>query len=502
MKRFLPLIFAPALFFHLYAEGENQDIARPNILFIIADDWGKHAKSYGTEGWIDLPAFDRVAREGILFDNAFTSNPKCAPCRASITTGRNSWQLKEGVQHFNPWPREFVTYPDILLEAGYHVGFTGKGWAPGNYKDYGRTENPAGPNYDKFKVDNPPAKYIGAWDYSRNFIEHFLPQRPKGVPFCFWMGFVEPHRPYEDGVGARAGKNFKAVKTPPYYPDARIIKDDMLDYAFEMGYADSHVKKVLEHLEKIGELENTIIIYTSDHGMPFPRVKGQIYNDAFNIPLAVRWGKIAKPRREQTFVNVRDFAPTFLEAAGVPKHTQMTGKSFLPLLKSDNPPPPDSGQFMLAGKERHDLGRPGDVGYPVRAIRTDDFLFILNYEPSRWPAGNPETNYRNCDDSPTKSFILRRYDEFYTLSFGKRPQYELYDMRTDKACAKNLAKDPAYAETLKTLRERMIKELRADGDFRALGEDCSWTDKVPWVSQSPMLMDWDAFISAAEKNAD
>lgn len=473
---------------------------RPNILFIIADDWGKHAKSYGTGNWIDVPNFDRIAREGILFDNAFTSNPKCAPCRASITTGRNSWQLKEGVQHFNPWPKEFITYPDILEDAGYFVGYTGKGWGPGDYKSAGRKNNPAGPNFDKFKTE-APAKYVNANDYARNFIESFMAERPKDKPFCFWIGFYEPHRPYEDGVGERHGKNIKNVEIPSYYPKSDIIKSDMADYAFEIEYADSHVKKILDYLESIGELENTIIVYTSDHGMPFPRVKGQIYEEGFNVPLAVRWGKIAKPRKEETFINVRDFAPTFLEAAGVAKHPQMTGKSFLPLLKSEKPTMSPADQFMLVGKERHDLGRPGNAGYPVRAIRTEDYLFIYNFTPDAWPVGNPETGYRNCDDSPTKSFLLRKFDKWYALSFGKRPQIALYDIKKDRGCVNNLAKDPAYAKTLEELQARMFEELKKDGDFRALGQDTSWVDKVPWVGNSADVGSYDSFLEAS-KNQD
>lgn len=297
--------------------GEGEPQKRNNILFIIADDWGKHAASCGTGDWIKMPTFDRVASEGILFNNCFTSNPKCAPCRASITTGRNTWQLREGVQHYNPWPKGFVTYADILEENGYFVGYTGKGWGPGDYKSAGRKNNPAGKAYNKF-FKKPPARYISNDDYSRNFIEYFMKERPAGKPFCFWLGFKEPHRPYEDGAGERGGKDLKSVAIPKYYPDHRIVRSDLADYAYECEHMDSHVKKVLDYLESVGELDNTLVVYTSDHGMPFPRVKGQIYEHGYNVPMTVRWGKnIKKPRVENTFINVRDFAPTFLELAGV-----------------------------------------------------------------------------------------------------------------------------------------------------------------------------------------
>lgn len=205
-----------------------------------------------------MPTFDRVASEGILFNNCFTSNPKCAPCRASITTGRNTWQLREGVQHYNPWPKGFVTYADILEENGYFVGYTGKGWGPGDYKSAGRKNNPAGKAYNKF-FKKPPARYISNDDYSRNFIEYFMKERPAGKPFCFWLGFNEPHRPYEDGAGERGGKDLKSVEIPKYYPDHRIVRSDLADYAYECEHMDSHVKKVLDYLESVGELDNTLV---------------------------------------------------------------------------------------------------------------------------------------------------------------------------------------------------------------------------------------------------
>ena len=125
---------------------------------------------------------------------------------------------------------------------------------------------------------------------------------------------------------------------------------------------------------------------------------------------------------------------------------------------------------MLVGKERHDLGRPNDWGYPVRALRTPEYLYVRNYEPDRWPAGNPETGYRNCDASPTKSQLVRGFDEYYRMSFGKRPAEELYRVDSDPDCVRNLAADPAHAEAKKSLRAELQQRLERDGDPRALGE--------------------------------
>jgi N-sulfoglucosamine sulfohydrolase len=451
-----------------YAQAAESAV-RPNILFVILDDWGwNHASAYGCE-WIKTPHFDRVAREGILFRNAFTSNPKCSPCRATILTGRNTWQLEEASCHNGIFPAKFAVYPDLLEKAGYFIGLTGKGWGPGDFKSTGFTHNPAGPSFDKREVQ-PPTSGIGANDYAGNF-EDFLKQRPAGKPFCFWMGMREPHREYERDSGIRLGKQPTDVRVPTYLPDVDVVRHDMLDYAVEVEYADSHLGRALEMLAAAGELDRTLVIVTSDHGVPFPRVKGQIFEDGFHLPLAMRWGQAIKPGRViDDFINVRDFAPTFLELAEVKQHEQMTGRSLMNILRSDKSGQIDSRRnVMLIGKERHDLGRPYDWGYPVRAIRTPEFLYIHNYFPDRWPACNPETDFGNCDPSPTKELLKAMGGEFYEMALGKRTENMLYRLSDDPECVRNLAHDPFYAAVMEELRTRLLTMLRNEQDPRALG---------------------------------
>lgn len=468
-----------------------QTAKRQNILFVIADDWGfNHAGAYGCT-WIRTPNFDRVAREGALFSNCFTSNPKCSPCRASILTGRNTWQLKEAVNHYSILPNEFPVYPALLEKGGYFVGLTGKGWGPGDYKSTGFTHNPAGREYQDAKIQ-PPYSGIARIDYAGNFAA-FLKQKPKDAPFCFWLGGQEPHRPYEQGSGIRAGKKLADVKLPAYYPDNAVIRGDMLDYAVEVEWFDQHLGRALNHLEDAGELENTLVVVTSDHGMPFPRVKGQIYEDGFHIPLAIRWGKnIQAGRVIDDFVNVRDFAPTFLQIAGIAPAGTMTGRGFVDVLKSTKSGFTDpSRNLMLIGKERHDLGRPNDWGYPARAIRTPEFFYVRNYEPERWPAGNPETGYRNVDGSPTKEYLLTNFDRYYQLSFGKRAPEEFYLVKTDPECMNNLATDLKYAQVKRQLREKMEELLRGEGDPRMLGRS-DFFDTIQYVG--PRQHSYDSWL--------
>ncbi|MCF7785541.1 MAG: sulfatase [Prosthecobacter sp.] len=467
MKLLLSAVLAALAF---VSSIRAEDAPRPNILFVIFDDWGwQHAGAYGCD-WVKTPNFDRVAKEGVLFKNAFTSNPKCSPCRATILTGRNSWQLEEAVCHGGIFPPKFAVYPDLLEASGYNVGLTGKGWGPGDFKLNGRTRNPAGPSFDTERT-KPPTTGINKNDYSANFSK-FLGQRDAKKPFCFWMGFTEPHRPYELNSGERLGKNLVDVDVPGYFPDNATVRGDMADYAIEVENADAHIGRALAMLEKEGILEDTLVIVTSDHGMPFPRVKGQIYEDGFHLPLAMRWGKGIKPGRVvEDFINVRDFAPTYLELAGLPKHEQISGSSLVKILSSEKSGFIEDRKTMLVGKERHDIGRPNDWGYPVRAIRTPEFFYSHNYHAERWPAGNPETGYRNCDDSPTKAWIIENKGAYYELAFAYRAEEELYDMVHDTECLRNLAADPKYAATKKELREKMESRLKEEKDPRALGNE-------------------------------
>ena len=198
---------------------------RPNILFCIADDASyPHMGAYGTK-WVKTPAFDRVAREGVLFTNAYTPNAKCAPSRASILTGRNSWQLKEAANHMPFFPQEFKTYVEALAEAGYFVGKTAKGWAPG--VALGADGNPrelTGTAFDK-KESPPPADGISKTDYAANFND-FLEAKPDAVPWAFWYGGREPHRRYEYGSGvAKGGKNLADIdRVPAFWPDNEIVR--------------------------------------------------------------------------------------------------------------------------------------------------------------------------------------------------------------------------------------------------------------------------------------
>ena len=177
----------------------GQDRDRPNILFCLADDQSyPHASAYD-EPVIHTPVFDRVAREGVLFTQAYCASPSCTPSRSAILTGQDIWRLGQGGQLFGTLPAEHPVYTDILTESGYHVGYADKGWAPGNERAGGRTSNPAGARFKSFR--------------------EFLSQAPGGRPWCFWFGSRDPHRGYRKGSGTGSGMDPADVSVPEIFPD-------------------------------------------------------------------------------------------------------------------------------------------------------------------------------------------------------------------------------------------------------------------------------------------
>ena len=457
----------------------STDSSKPNILFAIADDWSYgHAGAYGCK-WIKTPAMDRVARDGILFNNAYTPNGKCSPSRASIVTGRNPWQLKEAGNHWSVFPAEFKSFQEALGEHGYFAGMTGKGWGPGIAKDAaGKNREMAGKPFSARKFPSRITKGISPADYAGNFND-FLDAVPKDQPWSFWYGGHEPHRGYEYGSGVSKGgrKTSDIDRVPTCWPDTEEVRNDMLDYAFEVENYDLHLSRMLEELEKRGMLENTIVVVTSDNGMPFPHCKGYAYNNSDHLPLAIMWPKgIAKPGRVvDDYVSFIDFAPTFLEVAGVTQSESgmapTTGRSLTEIFKSDKSGRviPERDHVLLA-KERNDVGRPNDEGYPIRGIVKDGMLYLHNFEPDRGPGGVAETGYKDTDESPTKTAVLETEKKpdlkhFFDASFGKLPADQLFDLRSDPDCMNNLAATISFAE----LQKQLFAELKQQGDPRMLG---------------------------------
>lgn len=487
MKTTLYLLLGAAVIFTGILPSCKEDKQKqPNILFAIADDWTWEHSSFNNYPELNTPNFDMVANQGIYFERAYCNVPSCSPSRATILTGKNGWELDEGANLWGFIPERFALYTDLLQQNGYFVGYTGKGWGPGKFKATGREVNPAGKAFNEFRNEPDPGVRVcenGVYkiDYKANF-EAFLKEKPDEQPFSFWYSGIEPHRDYSYGIGKSSGKDPDNIIVPEFFPDDTLVRNDILDYLWEVEWFDMHLGKMLELLEERGELDNTLVVVTSDNGMPFPRCKANLYEYGTHMPLAIMWKKKIKgERRISDFVSFIDFAPTFLEAAGLDVPESMTGKSLMPLLLSKK-----SGQIdpdrdhTFTYKERHAWVQPdGDI-CPFRAIRKEDWLLIWNLKPDMWPAGhiNPQYNYCSCpfgdvDHSPTKTNILELAKQgdstYYRLAFMKRPEYELYHVSEDPYQINNLSGKSEYQEVLLELSGELKAYLHKTNDPRMKG---------------------------------
>ena len=454
----------------LAAADGLKPVAKPNILFAIADDWSYgHAGVYGCN-WVKTPNIDRLAKQGLVFDNAYTPTSKCAPSRAAILTGRNPWQLEAAANHQPYFPAKFMAFTEVLAQAGIACGSAGKTWGPGEAKLADGSPRTFALRTSRADNGRDPGAGLTA----------FLKTHPPGQPFFYWFGSHNPHRGYKPDSGIAAGKKATDIdRVPAYLPDNETVRRDMLDYAIEVEAFDTQIGSLLGALEASGEATNTLIIITSDNGMPFPRVKGHTYDDANRIPFVVNWpGGIARPgRRVADFVSFIDLAPTILDVFGVNGIAQgmspITGRSFTDLLAGKSKTDRD---FVLIGRERNDVlarpGSPAGLGYPARAIRQGDFLYVRNFAPERWPCGNPELDLKDTDASPTKTLVTAQGEQspFWQQAFGKRPNEQLFNLSKDPDCVSNLAADPAFAAKASALRDKLMAELKRQQDPRALGQ--------------------------------
>ena len=469
--------------------GRGAPKKRPNILFCLADDWSWPHASIAGDKVVKTPTFDRVAREGVLFENAFVSSPSCTPSRGAILTGQWHWRLEEGGNLWSTLPAKFDVYPDLLEEAGYHIGFTRKGWAPGRDAPGGRKRNPAGPHYKDF--------------------QEFMNARPEDKPFCFWFGSTDPHRAYKWQSGIKSGMKLEDVEVPVCFPDSEEVRTDICDYYWEVQRFDTEVGELMKTLEDNSELENTLVVISGDNGMPFPRCKSNLYDLGTNVPLAVSWpAEVKGGRIVEDFISLTDLAPTFLEAAGLKPPEEMTARSFMDILRSGKSGRVDRKRdHVLTGKERHVVCQEtGTGGYPMRAIRTHDFLYIRNFKPERWPAGAPKGyshdididiarprgthyGYADVDGGPTKSYMLKHCEDskvkrLFELAFSKRPVEELYDLAKDPDQLDNVSDKAEYADIKKKLVNSLMAELKATKDPRVLGNGDAF-DNYPYYGSLP-----------------
>jgi len=443
----------------------NTETERPNILILMSDNhsWN-HLGCYG-DPVLKTPVIDKVASQGILFNNVFCAAPSCTPARAGFVTGQDIWRLEEGANLHGILPAKFEVFTDLLEESGYQIGYEGKGWGPGNFKESGRSRNPAG---NKYKT-----------------IEGFFKEREEDKPYFYWISTRDPHRPYRLSI-ENAEIDLDKIEVPPYLADCQSSRLDIAGYYAEVQNFDSLCGSYINKVKELEGLENTIVIVTSDNGWQMPRGLANLYLMGTKVPLIISMPEQYKSGREvDDFVNLNDLAPTFLELAGAEIPKAMTGKSIVDILESRKSGMIDKKRdFVVTARERHAYVRKNGAGYGGRAIQTNDFLYIKNYDTESWPAGDPPL-YGDVDahmleyECPAKMHLLINKDDedikpLFDLAFSKRPAEELYDLKADPYQLNNVADDPVYAEQKEKINHRLISYLKETGDPRETGGEMKW----------------------------
>jgi N-sulfoglucosamine sulfohydrolase len=524
----LALLFATSAFAKSAPE-------RPNILFFFADDWGRFARVYadhgnlaGTNGLLRTPNLDRLAKEGVLFRNAHVNAPSCTPCRSSLLSGQHFWRTGRGaILQGAVWDESIPTYPLLLRDAGYHLGKSYKVWSPGSPADapYGGQQHAfekSGRAFNNFSENATDLVAKGATveaarakllEEVRGNFKAMLAAKAAGQPFAYWFGPTNTHRAWVRGSGLKLWSldpDALKGKLPSFLPDVLVVREDLADYLGEVQALDAAMGVLLEELDRAGERSKTLIAVSGDHGAPgFPHGKCNLYGFGTGVSLIVAGAGVQGGRVVDDMVTLPDLAPTFLEAGGVKPPAVMTGRSLWNVLQSDRQGQVDPTRtWVVAGRERHvEIARPDYSPYPQRALRTQDHVLIVNFKPDRWPLGNPyrldgtdeptfaelaQTTFVTLPDDdagPTKAWFVgaRKSPEWSALFekfYGRRPMFELYDLKADPHEMNNVAESPAYAAVRKEMTERLFAILRETGDPRML-EDGKYFETPPLAGPLP-----------------
>lgn len=497
------------------------DAKRPNILFAFADDWGRFTSAYakldgpgGVNDVLQTPNFDRVAREGVLFRRAFVSAPSCTPCRSALVSGQHFWRAgRAAILRGAIWDGSLPAFPLLLRDSGYHIGETFKVWSPGTpndapfgagkhaYEKAGNRFNQFSEQVTRLAAGGTPVEAAKQMLYDEvlaNF-NACLADRGENQPFCYWFGPTNVHRKWIKGSGKALWgiePDKLAGKMPPFLADVPEIREDLADYFGEVQAFDAGLGVLLKRLEALGELDNTLVVVSGDHGAPgFPHGKCNLYDFGSSVSLAIRWGGARGGRVVDDLVSLTDLAPTYLELAGIAVPESMTGRSLVGLLKSEKAGQIDPQRTaVFIGRERHvESARAGFLPYPQRAIRTHDHLYIINFKPDRYPLGDPyrldgdnppsreeltedtRVSLADEDAGPAKAWLVGQrgnpqWRPLFDLAYAKRPREELYDLKSDPHQVKNVAADPKYARARVELERRLLDELQRTGDPRLIDD--------------------------------
>jgi N-sulfoglucosamine sulfohydrolase len=465
---FCARLFVPLLSIGLQFEAFA---APPNLVFVVSDD---HSHPFlGCYGRPEMktPNLDRMAAEGMKFRRAFTAAPQCVPSRAAFMTGRSAVACRM-TRFSSPLPRDEITFPELLKQqADYFVGVCGR-----SYHLDGSSRGPAASEevleaYE-MRTFHQRFDYVDAsgQDNVPTHVQEFLKQRPQDKPYFLWVNFSDPHHPWTTGKNPPSPDE---LEVPGYLPDLPEVRADLARHEGEIENADELFGTVMELIKEHAGLDNTLVMFVGDNGLAFPGGKGSLYDPGLNVPLLAWWPGVIQPGGDtDALISGEDFAPTYLEAAGLTPPDRMSGVSFLPLLQGRDFP--GRRQHIFAERGPHGSAtftldtKASGVDYS-RCVRGERYKLIYNVTPHQ--------RYAPVDSGgdPGWQAILRAHeagtlDQIWVKKWftSPRPVYELYDLEYDPHELNNLYGSKDMEAVTDELKAVLQKKMILDFDYLPL----------------------------------
>ncbi len=409
----------------------------PNLVFIIADDLTfSDIGCYGGQAY--TPNIDKLATEGMKFENCFQAAPMCSPTRHNIYTGQ--YPVKTGAYPNHTFAKEGTkSIVHYLRPLGYRVALSGKTHiAP----------------REVF-----PFEYSGKKNPDMDAIDKLFAERDKeGKPFCLFACSNEPHSPWNKGDPSRYPP--EAVKLPPYFADTPVVREYFSRYLAEITYYDGQVGQILKLLDKYELSDSTLVMVVSEQGNSFPFAKWTCYDMGLHSAMIVRWpGNVSAGSVSEAMVEYCDITPTFVEVAGGQPASVLDGKSFLPVLRGET----DHHKDYVFGIHTTRGIINGSKCYPIRTVRDKSYRLIWNLSPAETftnAAINSAIFKSMLEAAEAGDSRARRV----TRNYQHRPEWELYDVHADPQEQRNLYGRPEYQQDVERLKQKLQGWMTAQGD--------------------------------------
>ncbi len=442
---------------------------RPNILLILSDDHtAEFTGCYGNPV-VRTPNLDRFASQGMRFQRAFCAAPQCVPSRTAFLTGRSPVAARMG-RFTSPLPPDVVTLPELLrAQAGYFTGICRRQF---------HLDGAPGPNsravYEKHGLQTFQNRVDfldrqSPRDKTAQRVNEFFDKRPANKPYFLWVNFDDPHHPWDQQSG---GVDASQIPVPKWLPDLPGVREDLRRYYDEIGRMDGEFQLVLDTVQKRAGLDNTLVIFAGDNGIPFPHGKGSLYDPGLNVPFLAHWSGHIKPGSvSNDLVSGEDLTPTLLEAAGCRAPKEMSGVSFVRRLLGQ---PFAARQHVFAQRLTHGSRPFSDAATThtfdlSRMVRTGRHKLIYNC--------TPQMPYSPTDSYLEQSWVQmseenawgRLAPRFSKAYFSRsRPVFELYDLETDPVEFDNLYGRAENAKLELELKLALQEKMILDYDYLPL----------------------------------